>query len=495
MLVILLFAAQIFSQDLYITEERATLWNANDPGYTFQDCKKPTEHTYITCDRRIAWPAGGDKVTQTAATQTIRGRKYSFVQVRGQYGWLEDRFINKNNNSISSTAFMYTEAGLDQGKCRQAESQLTDCFFTCASQGKGEKEASCINSCKIHESDVKACQNKTILSPGTKLSSVAPSKFSINNEDFYFVNYSKEGKTASGWIYEGSLAKTSLESSNDDDEATEGGTDCLTCQIPTEPEPTEFEKAIINVETGGYKSSAELEKFACMHTSSLAYGGESKFSKQRFCDYYKNTKPSIKAQIAKAAAAFQLPEAVIACTMLAESAMYFRPDEKKHYRGFFQFGASAVKDLKRYINNPPYKKMWSSYTPRPTSEFNDDNMRNKRDIEIAVGGAALYAKWFFIDRIPKTGCKDCSGDTAKPNKKDVDLFTAGFNWSPYGTGKIAHLTSNQLRNRGIEPPPKETRNYFKKMDKCMQPGQFNSFTSDRPSGTSKTRGEKCNGPC
>ncbi|MCB0349191.1 MAG: hypothetical protein KDD37_10165, partial [Bdellovibrionales bacterium] len=189
-MLLLLIILQSFSQDLYITEERATLWNPNDPGYTFEDCKNPSEYTYVTCERRIAWPAGGEKVSQTKAMQTVRGKNYLFVQIGSQYGWVEESTIDKVNKKTRSRAYMYTQAGLSPGRCTQARQLLNDCFFGCASQGKGEKEGTCINNCKPLDSEVKACGHLTTLETGTKFSSVAPTKFSNNGENFYFVNYS-----------------------------------------------------------------------------------------------------------------------------------------------------------------------------------------------------------------------------------------------------------------------------------------------------------------
>lgn len=487
------FTSFLHATTLYIAEERATLWGPNDPGFTFRDCINPTDANLINCERRVAWPVSNDTVTPTPSRQVIRGVSYVYVVASGRGGWVEESTIDSRNVTINKNTHMYSQAGLSFARCKQADALNQRCSADCNAK-QGSDRLSCLNNCSGYDAEVKSCQNKQYLTQGSAITAVAPNRIRINNENYFFVSYNNNGQEVTGWIYEGSLSRISLEQ---DETATEGDY-CTDCDTETaEPEKSAFEQAIESVATQGYKSSSELERFACLHSDSRIYGRERNFSKARFCAYYKNERPSLQAQIAKAAQAFALPEAVITCTLLTESAMFHNPAESDHYRGMGQFGAKAVADLKRYLEDPsePYKNMWSRYTKRSTSDFNDRNIRDSRDVEAVVGAVAMYAKWFLVNRIPKTNCRGCSGSTTEPNQKDIDMFIAGYNWKPYGTAEISHLSSQQLRQPGVIPPPKETKGYFKKMEKCMRPGQFNQFTHDRSSTTIQNRGEACRGPC
>jgi hypothetical protein len=499
-----------FANELYISEERATLWNSSDPGYMFDDCRNPGDQTVLHCERRLAWPEGGEAVIPTKATERIYGIDYAFVQMGSEHGWIEASAIDANTRKLKSDAVLYSKPGLSAGRCREVASELNRCQSPCQGQS-GERRAKCLRNCLSLEADKKSCAPKnsqnptgqTYLRQDTEFSSVSPSRIRLKEEEFYYVKYNKEGISYTGWIHEASLSKTSLDYSEAEPEpntATEGEAECISCEIananPERPKSA-LEQRLEAIETGGYKNSNEIERFACLHSDSGIYGNEKGFSKAKFCAYFKTEQPSLKEQIRKAAIAFEIPEAIVACTLLVESGMYHRPNERKHYRGMAQFGASAVKDLKRYLDNErePYDDMWKRYTQRPTSDFNDRYIRNTKDVEIVVGAASLYAKWFFVNRIPTTGCTGCSGSTSQPNKKDIDLFIAGYNWSPYGTGRIATLNAAELRNENIIPPPKETKGYLRKMDRCLQPGQFDKFINNSVNSSTQSRAGECNGPC
>lgn len=478
-------------QTWYVYEKAATLWSSMDPGFTYKDCEEPEGKATEVCSRRQAWPLGGTplKVVRPIQRTRINGEYLVLVKVGDVWGWantksMSPRYIEAQNAKFDPKSFfqdsrVYLNPNVDVRVCEAKP----------RTQG---------------------CNDYIAVPKGTAIRRFAPFAVKSKDNEYLMVDYSDESKgiKKSGWVNIESLAPIPLNPRRPKKKESLAKAlhlpdlfskphqcskaDCSPTNSSTDQQIEDLFDAI--KDSAGlvaYKNSAQLEKFACFHSKAEIY--PKGFSFERFCSHYAG-KNKFRDSIKKAAEAFELPESLIGCTLLNESGLYFNPDENDAYPGYAQFGRPAVDDLKKKLERSPYKEMWKSYAGKREKDFTDHYIRKTADAEIATGAAALFMKWLLTDQIPRlSACKDCSKNNVQPNRKDVFLATAGYDWSPYGLRKIADKTPDELLE--LDELPEETRDYFKKIERCLEPNQFENFISDSGADAYASRKGMCDKPC
>ncbi len=482
MLLSLLFLAlSATAQERSIYVERATIWSSMDVGYTYVHCRdNPGSEV---CKRRKAWPEGGELVNQ----REPYNQRTVIIQIGEKVGWIDIANVDINGKRVFRPSRVYENEDLSGA------------------------------SFEVKKGD-------PII--------YAPRSINKNDDTYYFVDYRKWNKDTekyelrSGWI-----AGSTLTKKEDIEESTAQSNQA---PLPRPAKPTddnvvypapasgrgyspgpgeavppicegclrgkmgkaedEFSDVQNGIVTGPQylKFGRDLEKFACIHSSNKLYKGN--FTQEKFCAVYANAgEKNFRGQIRKASEKFQIPESLIGCTLMVESGLAF-PEKCVEYCGYGQIGRAAVEDLNRQMDlYPDLKNMWQAYAPsRPSHHFNNQFIRKIPDVEMQVGAVALYLRWMLTKQIPGSGCRDCSQNPSQPNRKDIYLAVAGYNWSPYGIGRIASFPAEQLKNK----VPEETRGYFGLMDRCMKAGNYGSYKNPfDDAALNRSRGAKCEKSC
>ncbi|MEZ0391866.1 MAG: hypothetical protein ACAH59_06605, partial [Pseudobdellovibrionaceae bacterium] len=229
-----------------------------------------------------------------------------------------------------------------------------------------------------------------------------------------------------------------------------------------------LEKASIDNPIRKSKSETEMDRYMCIHRH-----GKMDFNS------FKSQLNSFKHAAKEAENAFGIPYAMVMCTMLTETRMYFIPGEGKNrsdrYLGLTQFGPELVSDLKDAIRRQPYKKMWEEYQSRnPNVQFTDRAIRLESDPHAPLAATALALRWIYEERMRDNNV-NCVGCTRNRefNRKDLYMMVTGYNYTPFGLHKVGHKTPGQMLT-GF-PPPEETRDYMQYMESCMEQGFEKNF--------------------
>lgn len=222
------------------------------------------------------------------------------------------------------------------------------------------------------------------------------------------------------------------------------------------------------------KSADELAMFTCLHRRNSADNHED--SPTEVDEFFKRFPQFVKAA-EQAEEAFGVPKELVRCSMMAESGLKRRMVSTKGARGYAQIMPRTMDDMVAFGQKSPYKEMWDKYRSL-NKDANFWRMRDDNNIPSATGAMAMYYRWIydnFLSKIVESGqCKDCSGDLQHMKIKDVMLTTMSYN----GGQKLLEAASGRspaqiLRSSDL---PSESKDYFKKIETCLQSGALTSFT-------------------
>lgn len=233
---------------------------------------------------------------------------------------------------------------------------------------------------------------------------------------------------------------------------------------PTEPkqhienlrkDAAAIEAAVSKMAIGAVKSPEELDRYMCLNRDLEV--SQSTFNKLL---------PEIRKSAAAAEKAFGIPAPILKCVMLVESALVSNAKSEKNAAGLLQALEGTVDQLITVSERAPLDAEWNKYkSMQPAARLSQSTLRLRSNVTSSMGGIGLYLRHLQEDYIKKS-CKSCSVEDGMLTRKEIYLMIVGYNAGPGGIPKVSRLSAGQMLRS--KPPPKETRNYFTKIDQCLQ---------------------------
>lgn len=226
------------------------------------------------------------------------------------------------------------------------------------------------------------------------------------------------------------------------------------------------------------KTMTEIEKFVCIHRSSGSSLGR---DTESFCDNFsKDYLPRILA----AADAFQMPPQLLACMILIESGYQTRVRSPKGASGLAQIMPGTAPTIRNLARSNP--GAWQKYqlsilqntgvanSSTPTILSQEAFLgREGNRIDAPIFGMAIYADHLINQpaggqTVTQRVLSMAATDLASTN----DLYrvaAVGYNSGPR---RIPEAIEALSKGKANITPFRETRGYIRKIDGCLNSGEF-----------------------
>jgi len=184
--------------------------------------------------------------------------------------------------------------------------------------------------------------------------------------------------------------------------------------------------------------------------------------------------PSSHAQsFAAAGKALGFPPAVMICVIKQESGFDAKAKSPANARGLAQFLPETADEMQRLMkSNNRYQKAWERYrkdqgTVRPIGDFTNGNIISnfQEHADVQIFAEAMYFRKNLapFEQMFALGMR---GDNSTARfKQMIDFLLASYNWGPGNAKK--YLSPSGVFNPPPGKMPKETRDYIKNIDKCI----------------------------